>query len=68
LVKKSKVKVTRVTTARVTHGTSVQLMWQSAELAWDDVARSYRFDGRHVGELGCDKCHFHGKMLWCHMA
>jgi hypothetical protein len=60
--------VTRVTIARVTRGTSVQLIWKSVELAWDDMARSYRFDGRHVGELGDDKCQFHGQMIWCHVA
>jgi hypothetical protein len=48
--------VTCGTTARVTRGTSVQLTWHSVELAWDDMARSYKYDGRHVGELSDDKC------------
>jgi hypothetical protein len=60
--------VTRVSTERVTCGMFVQLTWKSAELAWDDVARSYKFDGRNVGELGCEKCHFRGQILWCHVA
>jgi len=37
-----KVKVKRGTIVRVTHGMSVQLTWQSVELALGDVARLYR--------------------------
>jgi hypothetical protein len=40
--KSENVKVTHVTTSRVTHGMSEQLMRHSAELAWNDMARSYR--------------------------
>jgi hypothetical protein len=60
--KSQKVKVTHFTTARVTCGTSIQLTWQSVELAWDDMEMSYRFDGRHVGELGCDKWLAHNQV------
>jgi hypothetical protein len=25
-------------------------------------------NGRHMGELSCDKWNFIGKMIWCHVA